>query len=314
MVSGVTEKYFEELDKFDLISPFDIKEAIKAKIRDLEHGNDLLYSELSGRTGVSVEEIKKLLQNAIENLINDYDGFIAIHSENGYDKAPFRLLCESGKFKSLFESKFVKKSYLEGDLNQYLMGRSENEFKALNFPNDIKENIESRPIYGYLANNGHGIVDSPFGSIYCKIKREKLLESALIFGNADQDFKTIAPFGLPHFSLFDIILEKSKNIVFKEIKEFIEFSLKELVRNSQHWLRLINMNKLYLSDIEKVTAIKSEKYLVDIGLIYAPCYRTVSKSLNQKIRNIKENLSLYKSWSGINIPLEIYDENFNRVE
>lgn len=208
MPSLVTEDYFENgWDELQFEGNDGIKEQIKKRILQIEEDNKDIYKRVAKNRDISVEELKRSLQELVVKFTEKSKPYIALHGEN---VLPL-VFSKDGRFKSQFE---VGTSC--GALNLSL--RSRNESIYFDFPDSPLREKELRPIYGYSTSDEQGInfyrsdgtpnpTIRPYGDVYCEVKREKALKSATItFGDSLNYYDNFAatPFAKPHFTSLNV--------------------------------------------------------------------------------------------------------------
>lgn len=208
MPSLVTEDYFENgWDELQFEGNDGIKEQIKKRILKIEEDNKDIYERVAKNRDISVEELKRNLQELVVKFTEKSKPYIALHGER---VLPL-VFSKDGRFKSQFE---VGTSC--GALNSSLRSRTESIY--FDFPDSPLREKELRPIYGYSTSDKQGInyyrsdgtpdpSIRPYGDVYCEVKRGKALKSATItFGDSLNNYNDFAatPFAKPHFTSLNV--------------------------------------------------------------------------------------------------------------
>jgi hypothetical protein len=204
--SRTTQLYAEKFSKLEIEGNVGFKDAILKQILKIEKDKKSNYESFATKRGISVEEYKGLLQKHVEKLMSESEYFRATDIEI-LDK----ILTDHGRYKSQFEVGSSHGSY-------YPEGRSRAENKFFGFKDDIKHDVEKRPIYGYCSSNNNGVNNSKgeippasnasmYGQVTVKIKKDIALKKATVtfedsLGSLDSMAST--PAVMPHFTSLNI--------------------------------------------------------------------------------------------------------------
>lgn len=201
--SKVTADYFENgWNDFEMEGNPEIKAGMKKHILAIEKANESDYKFWANKKGVTVEQLKVMLQNHVEKLMAESDYFRMTDI-----KVLDLILTKHGRFKSQFET-----GTSHGSLSP--SSRSANEYTYFAFPNDSSHDKENRPIYGYCSSNANGVNNSSgkcppgnnasqYGQVTVKIKKAVALKKATVtFTDSLGAASGIAasPAARPHFT------------------------------------------------------------------------------------------------------------------
>lgn len=249
MPSLITQKYFEDWDKLELEGTPEIKETIRKNILRIEEKYQGKYREYAKSHGISVEEYKQKLQDLVEELVEKSECFTALHSGSVMRS----IFSKNGRFKSQFETGTSR-----GALSPSY--RAETEYEYFGFPDDIEEDKEFRPIYGYPTPSPNGVINEKgtipppvetkqYGDVYAKVNQNARNRKTTItfmdsLGRGDR--MVASPMSKPHFTSLPMVtgdpLKELENIKKKGSYNIGTYGYAECQFH----------NKLELSDIESI--------------------------------------------------------------
>jgi len=243
--SVVTNNYFESWDQLELEGNPEIKEKIKENIIRAEKNNQYLYERAADDLGISIEELKELLQTKIESIVGQSEFFRA--TDIGVLE---KIMNADGRWKSQFET-----NTSGGSLNPAFRAQAEN--KMFGFSTDLENNKEKRPIYGYFSDEEHGAINyegkippinnvSGYGAINIKLKKENVLKKATLTFQDSLDINVSwppTPATKPHFTSFSW---------YGGGKMLNEFTRSSMTNWGAHYDEVQYHNQLTMADVEAV--------------------------------------------------------------
>lgn len=199
--SETTKNYFENWGEQVVNGNAEIKDTIKTNIINSELAREETYARFARRSDLSVDEFKQKVQEAVDNTIKKSGLYRAV--------TPYELkqvLLVDGRFKSQIETGTTSSGTLDPTR------RAEIERKMFGF--DPLESATKRPIYGYVSDGEHGVVNdwgdsskksrlAVFGGIVIEFDTESVQDKTTItFHDSLQYEEEIppTPFTKPHFT------------------------------------------------------------------------------------------------------------------
>ena len=228
--SVVTERYFEGWDEgFDIEGNPGLKERLRANILYAEKENQGQYEKIAKNLGMSVEELKKRLQERVADMVGRSDFFRATHVD-----VLEQVMLNDGRWKSQFETassngKLSPKFRAAAEMSMFAFNHDaapgvtvkdfERGYAYVELPQKVmKHASERRPIYGYFSDDTHGAINArgtipppnavnQYGLVNFKIRRERALRKATTTFQDSLDTENESPPSpavKPHFTSFKL--------------------------------------------------------------------------------------------------------------
>ena len=205
--SEVTSKYFEDWDDLKIEGNPNLKETLRENIIKEEWEKEQVYKEAANDLGISVEILKRKLQESVENMIEPSEFFVATPTG-----VLLRIITKDGRWRNLSEVDYSN-DMMRASLESKLFGISS---KGIN---------SGTMRYGYYSDEKNGIINKEgsippptsvrcYGGVNVKLKKDKMLPKTTIafqdtYGNIGRRFNPDkgdnsipTPALKPHFTSF----------------------------------------------------------------------------------------------------------------
>ena len=225
--SETTRKYFEDWDQLRIDGNPEIKNHIQLTILRAESQNEAIYARVAGTLEISPDELKKQVQEKVEQMVSTSDFFVALNAE-----VLSRVIRENGRWKTQFETgqsggSLAPHRRASAELQMFGFNISELREKPAtletistkNLPNSVYSvDRDRRPVYGYLSDDENGVVNRQgqipppstvrvYGKIQVKIRKDIALEKATVtfHDSLSPGFDwPPSPASKPHFTSVDM--------------------------------------------------------------------------------------------------------------
>ena len=201
--SAVTRDYFKDWDTFEFNANPEMKGTLKKRIMDFEYVWNNDYMRYAKDHGMTIEEYKQKLQQLTEKICAESQPFRATNLT-----ALKGILGKDGRYKTQFETGIKSEGTYDPEF------RALTEYRFFGFKNDVKHDIEKRPVYTYWSNNGNGVQTkhgenppsneaSQYGVITVKFKPHVRNQTTITMWDSlgSSSYMMAVPLNKPHFTL-----------------------------------------------------------------------------------------------------------------
>ena len=201
--SAVTRDYFKDWDTFEFNANPEMKGTLKKRIMDFEYVWNNDYMRYAKDHGMTIEEYKQKLQQLTEKICAESEPFRATNLT-----ALKGILGKDGRYKTQFETGIKSEGTYDPEF------RALTEYRFFGFKNDVKHDIEKRPVYTYWSNNGNGVQTkhgknppsneaSQYGVITVKFKPHVRNQTTITMWDSlgSSSYMMAVPLNKPHFTL-----------------------------------------------------------------------------------------------------------------